>query len=616
MKKSRYIIAVAIVSIVSLQSSICKAQSDSTQSVYNESVIVVGDYNPVLDGVTEKVNIAPAINESSADNTLPAFSYSITPRRISSLSATSSIKAAKVVGSPTRLYDNYLRFGLGHDFASLVDFTPLMDLYYTSTRHDNYAYGARLYHQTDVTTFGTYDDVTPSSDYLGRNRQSITRLDLFGKYILNKEHLFSADLAFDREYGRYYGFSDSMLFDHLALKRDDINYSNYNFAYNNLALNMGAKSLNTDINKLGYDANISMADLWSHYHATQLSMNADASIHYGFPMFRQYKAIAYLRANWQGYKQRFDTPAVATDLPLGYVANTSLPDTVNQGRNLFTVGPYVDFLFNGMKFHVGASLGINGYDSTSSHVNLFPDITVAKSFANNNMSLTLGFKGDYIANDWNSIRLKNPFVEPAPLSMATICNNLYAHFRINFSKKLILNVHADNRFLQNDLYFELNKDYSLNNVFTTYYIDLNTLDLGADFTFVNDEMLTMTLGMDYNLDYNKPKKTPLLYNPNFNAHLDAKVNYKDKWFFTLNTLFLSHMDADYEINPVTGLYDITTTIPARFGLAIGAEYVHSRALSFFVKFDNLTFQRYYIWANYPAPRFNAMVGLTYTIPNQ
>ena len=107
-----------------------------------------------------------------------------------------------------------------------------------------------------------------------------------------------------------------------------------------------------------------------------------------------------------------------------------------------------------------------------------------------------------------------------------------------------------------------------------------------------------------------------LFSPDFEAHLDAEVNYKDKLLFTLQTLFISRVDADYETNPVTGINEVTATLPARFGMGLEVEYLYNRALSFFAKFDNLTFQRYWLWTNYPAPRFNAMVGLTYTIPNQ
>ncbi|MCR5193548.1 MAG: hypothetical protein K6D59_09620 [Bacteroidales bacterium] len=593
------------------------AQSDTTKSQYSESVIVVGDYNPVLDGVGEKVNEAPAVNENADAELQPSFSYSITPIRISTLTATSGLKAAKVVASPTKLYNNYLRFGLGHDFASFVDFNPLVDLYYTSTRHDNYSYGARLYHQTDITTFGKKDDLLLLPDYYGRDRHTNTSLDLFGKYILNKKHLFSANLLFDREYGRYYGFSDSMLFATKTLTRDDISFSDYAFAYNNVALGFGAQSLNTDVNKLGYDASLSMADFWSRYDNSQLSLDFDGAIHYGFPMFSKYKAVAYLRTHWQAFKQKSDAVEEFSSLPLGYDTLLPLPDQFSLGRHLFSLNPYVDFLFNGFKFHAGLILGFNAYDDTAATThNLLPDIAVTKTFSNNAISLTAGFKGDYNANDWNSIRLQNPYVAPAPNSLATVDNNLYAHLRFNFSKKLQLNVTVDNHFLDNKMFFQLDPRYSLGNVFQPYYVNLSILELGTEFSFVNDEMLRLSLGCEYNVDYNVPDNIPLLYDNHFTAFLNADVNYKDKWIFSLQTLFLSSCDADYVINPVTNLPTITNTLPARFGVSFETEYMYSRALSFFAKLDNLTFQRYFLWANYPAQRFNAMLGLTYTIPTR
>ena len=618
MKSSHNIISfVACVALFAIQPISLMAQTDSTKSQYSESVIVVGDYNPVLDGVGEKVNMAPAVNDNVDAELQPSFTYSISPIRISTLTATSGLKAAKVVASPTKLYNNYLRFGLGHDFASFADFNPLVDLYYTSTRHDNYSYGARLYHQTDITTFGKKDELQLLSDYYGRDRHTINSLDLFGKYILNQKHLFSANLLYDREYGRYYGFSDSMLFAHKTLTRDEISYSDYAFAYNNLALNMGAQSLNTDVNKLGYDASISMADFWSRHDNSQLSFSLDGAIHYGFPMFSKYKAVAYLRTQWQAYKQKSDAVEELAALPLGYDTLLPLPDQYAIGRHLFKLNPYVDFLFNGFKFHAGLILGFNAYDDTASTAhNLLPDLVVTKTFSNNAISLTAGFKGDYNANDWNSIRLQNPYVAPAPNSLATVDNNLYAHLRINFSKKLQLNVTADNHFLDNAIYFQLDPRYTLRNVFQPYYVDLSILQFGADFTFVNDEMLSMSLGCTYDIDYNAPDNIPLLYDSPFTAYFNTHVNYKDKLLFSLQTQFLASCDADYVINPVTNLPTITTTLPARFGVAFEAEYVYSRALSFFAKLDNLTFQRYYLWANYPAARFNAMLGLTYTIPTR
>ncbi len=592
-----------------------QAQTDTTRSFYNESVLVVGDYNPVLDGVTEKINVAPVPNDSVAAGLQPRFSYGITPRRMVSTSSTSGIKAANITGTNTRLYNNYLRFGLGHDFAAFADFEPLADLYYTSTRHDNYAYGIRLFHHTDVSSYGGWDTAAPAGDHFLRDRHSLTRLNLFGKYILHKKHLFDAALAFDREYSRWYGVSDSLYKSVAGTGAPLLSGSDVATAYNNLAFNLGARSLHIDVNQLGYEAHLAMGSFWSRYDYAQRSLALDGAVHYGFPMFSKYKAIAYLHADWTGYRHITHAQASLADCPAGFVG-TPLTDTV-EGRHLFNIGPYVDFLFNGFKFHAGMVFGFNGYnDPAATSHNLFPDLVVTKTFMGDAMSLTAGFQGGYRANDWNYIRQQNPYVMQAPVTRATVDNNLYAHLRFNFSKKLILNIHVDNHFLKDELFFQLSPLYQYDNVFEAYYLDLDNLILGADFTFVNDEMITMTLGGDYNVFYGLADgAVPPLYVPDLTLRLDTRVNYRDKWYFTLEAAYVTAADARVALNGA-GVLKVTEQLPAHFGMGLGAEYVHSRALSFFARIDNLPCMRHYYWANYPAPRFGAMLGLTYTIPTK
>lgn len=573
------------------------AQSDSTRIGLNSSVVVQVDYNPVLEGVSEKINVAPAINDNIADD-LPRFSYSITPRRISSMTSSKGPKAGKVTGLYSTIYNNYMRFGLGHDFAGFLDFKPMADLYYMSTRKEEYAYGVRFFHNTDISSFGKRDETTPSPNYFGRNLYSLTQLSAFGKYILNKKHLFSAELAFEREKSHYYGFSDSTCFAVLGMRRNDIDLADWAMAYKNLGLNLAAKSLNTDVNKPGYALSLDMADFWYMSHFSQRSLDFDANVHYGFPVFEKYKGIVYFHTNWQGYKQSSSQPGVEVG-----------------GRHVLTVNPYVDFLFNGFKVHAGFALGFNGYDSTeaTSH-NFFPDIIVSKQLMGEAVSLTAGFQGRYIVNDWNAIRNMNIYTVMGPKTMATVDNNLYAHFRMSFSKWLILNVNIDNHFMKNAIFFRLDNAATLHNKYTPYYKDVNELCLGAELSFINEGRITISLGAEYSPNYGSDETlVPILYNPDFSAHLGSVINYKNKLFFTLRTEFISACDAQFEYSP-SGVVTITDRLPARLGAAVGAEYIYSSAVSFFARMDNINTTRFYHWANYPESRFNFMVGLTYTFP--
>ncbi len=120
---------------------------DTVNGVYNERVVVVGSFKPVLEE-TQKVNVAPAITDT-APQLQHNFSYQITPKRLTSLFVPTRIKAARVIGEPTtRLYNNYLKLGLGNYWS------PLLEAYYNSTRNKTMTYRGYLNHRSSWGTTG------------------------------------------------------------------------------------------------------------------------------------------------------------------------------------------------------------------------------------------------------------------------------------------------------------------------------------------------------------------------------------------------------------------------------------------------------------------------------
>ena len=53
--------------------------------------------------------------------------------------------------------------------------------------------------------------------------------------------------------------------------------------------------------------------------------------------------------------------------------------------------------------------------------------------------------------------------------------------------------------------------------------------------------------------------------------------------------------------------------PAHFNLNLSAEYRYSKILSFWTKFNNISYNRYYEWSYYPSQRFLLMLGFTYSL---
>ena len=252
MKTPITIIAFLVVALASLP--VAKAQRDS--NVYNERVVVTSRYRPVVEE-TQKINVAPTITDTVA--TMPkTFTYDISTRRLTSLYEPSRIKAARIIGEPaTKLYNNYIKLGFGNYLS------PLAEVYFNSLRNDNKTYGIRATHRSSWGTIGkaAAEGEPPSSDHYGQAPFSLTDLTLFGKLITNKHLQLSADLGYQNDFSRYYGFSDSTLFSNLHLVRDSIEKSLYRTVYNTVSANVGIKTLNTDVRALGYEANVNVTDL-------------------------------------------------------------------------------------------------------------------------------------------------------------------------------------------------------------------------------------------------------------------------------------------------------------------------------------------------------------------
>ena len=578
---------------------------------YNESVVVRGSYRPDIQP-SEKLNF-PAVVSDSLGRMEHSFVYSIAPTRLKTLYEPTRIKAARIVGEPTtRLYNNYLRLGMGNYWS------PLADLYWSSTRDRLKTYGIRVNHRSSWASLPPLWALSgPSLGPLYPYQANQTGVTLFGKYIVADKLQLSSDLSYEHDHNLYYGFSDSILSAVLGQSRDSISTSDYRASYNVATWNFGVSNMQLDVNKLGYAAKVHLSDLWATYGRNEFHLNLSGNVHYGFNIKNHYKGVAYMNIEWDGFANRINHNG---QMPLGYgFVNTSsgyitLPaptDTVRSHRNIVKINPYVDFDFRGLNFHAGFTTAWDGFSDTAVAFRLFPDVVASKKLMKDNLVLSLGLTGGIDANSWNTIRIINPYIAPDADRKATSHYDFAFHARWSISKKLEANAEVALQIMDNDLTFSLDRLYGLENVYKPLYIDNNRFVCGGTITFVNDEMLTMRAGghyyhySDLKDDGNALALTEMPYRPNWDALLAADVNYKDKWFFHLEGQLLGKMFGDNG-----------DVLPMRYGVNVEIEYRHNRALSFFLKMDNLAFQRYWLWSNYPSQRGLFTLGLTYTIPHK
>lgn len=582
MRKFRYIYcAVAVL----FSSTIVVAQNEE-EEVYNENVVVISGYQPVLQK-TERINVVHRITDTA--NMKVDFNYKLYPHRLFSLYAPERINAARLVGEPSaKLYKSYIKLGMGNYMS------PLADLYFNSLKNKSLNYSARVYHNSSWWSLKDY----------GSNWYSNTDVDLFGKYMW-KNKVLSANVFYNNDYNLYYGFTDSTLNTiYPNLDRDDLEKSDYSQVYNYVGANVDFRTSNKKIEDLYYQVALGIYNFSDHYASNEFCFKMNADLHYGFAWFGNEKEILGMQVAWDLYSNTVDTMIY----PYAFKGISSI-DSIKEKEHLLKIHPYFKFKLYGFDLDAG----LNVFVSTSNKVKLKPHIILSQDFSDETLHFSIGAVGDAIRNGWQNLRIENPYVAPHTETATTYTNKYFLEGKFALMNNLDLGLALAYQTFTNAPVFMIDTNYALGNVYSPIYIDYDMLQVG----FNSKYRLSENLGLAFSANYYRyflPEKSPIqemLYKPNFDLDLGAFYSYNDKIIVSLNTILLGKMNG---LNIENNEY-VYEKMPIKYGIDLNVEYRYTKALSFFATFDNVAFQRYFYWTNYPSQKFRVMFGLTYTIPS-
>ncbi|MBL7857628.1 MAG: hypothetical protein JNM57_08055 [Cyclobacteriaceae bacterium] len=156
-----------------------------------------------------------------------------------------------------------------------------------------------------------------------------------------------------------------------------------------------------------------------------------------------------------------------------------------------------------------------------------------------------------------------------------------------------------------------------------WYFFTNTNEDQAKFNTIYDKGLTKRSNLYASLGFTEANRAKFLlrgdyfayttdkveeawHRPTYKLTLDASYNVYDKILLTANLITQGGMKAR---EPVTL---ITTKLDAAFDLNAGVEYLFSDSFSFFVKFNNITSNKYPVFLNYPVRGFQVLGGITWS----
>ncbi len=173
----------------------------------NKEVYVVRPYEPTLSDAT-KYNFLPSV--SNLETTIPAFRYSITPRRLENSFEPEPIKAAKTVTtSLPKIYNSWLKLGFGNYT------TPLAEFNISNLRSKEYSYGVFMHHKSSQGKITLQNDNRVKAGYVENNAH------VYGKRFFSGSTL-SGDLRFDQYAFSYYGYNTDILPGPIKLDNDSV----------------------------------------------------------------------------------------------------------------------------------------------------------------------------------------------------------------------------------------------------------------------------------------------------------------------------------------------------------------------------------------------------------
>ena len=565
------IIKLKILIAIILVPNLGLAQNDTM--FFDESIIIKAEFEPVVNEVY-KILESPSIIDTNFPT--PRLSYDIINKIYPANIELEALNAAKVRGEPLdMLYKGNIRAGIG------TYLTPYLDLSYSETRNRTLLYSANLRH---------YSSLWSIKDY-GKSHFANTDLNLYGKKLWDK---FSVDarLYYENSNNYYYGFLKDSL-------DQEIDPKDYKTSWNRIGFKTTYSSLYRSPSSIHHLLSFSLDNLKGRYGNEELSTHLFAKASTVFRLFGSELQNVGLIFD---YVHRFDKFSIDGYGEAPYFHSLPLPDSLSNNKyntGIINVMPYLDFKIK--KFSLHTSLAFNPEFGQKSFFGLFPTILVNFPIAKDILSFEGGVTGRYQRISLNTHRQENPYISPMQELHSTLSTRFYAKLNSNLMPSLFLSAEAGYENINNHHFYDFDPYAELGNMFKIVYDDADRVYAKVNLSYnylkvlnLRGEFLYQTYSVD-SLEF-------AYYKPNVITTVYLDYNISPSFMLTLYPSFKTKSKAmfageEVEISPIVDLN-------------LSLNYKYNSQTNFFLRLNNLAFQRYYEYYNYPSQRFMAMIGLS------
>ena len=552
------------------------SQDRENDTIKTDVVNVVKPYSPTISDAF-KVKETPTINDEET-MTKKEVKYNIFSFPVASTFAPAKGKAADVdKAKKEKLFDNYASVGVG------TYTTILGELYLNHALNNTESVGGYInHHSSQGGIEGLYLD-----DSFSDSKININYKNNLSTYSWNVE------AGYQYQKFNWYGI-DQTVYD-----QSDADQIDPKHAFNT-----------------------------AHFGA---EINFDpAIINNGSFLFRRFSDDQGSGENRLVVKTDFDFELgdhnMATDIKLDYLSgsfdrNYLTTDELKYGNFQLGISPSYQIKEDDLTVNFGASFFyFNDTEASQNKFYIFPKINASYRLVDEILIAYGGIGGDLIQNSYYGFAQENPFVSPTLFIQPT--NQQYNGFiglKGKLSNSMSYNLRGsyynekDKALYKNNLaYIDPidNEDYFYGNSFGIVYDDVTTLNLFGELNVDVNRSFTLGIKAEY-FAYDVDMEEQAWNLPDFKGSLFMDYQIDEHWFMGANLYYVG--ERKDESNIVDGL-DMTTnqvTLDSYFDANAHLGYKINDQFSVYAKANNIADQDYQRYLNFPVQGIQFLAGATY-----
>lgn len=561
------------------QEAITDTTNKTTRTNLNESVIISAQFDPI---VNEAMKLSENPNIFDTTFKVPDFKYEIINKVYPTQIRIEEIKPARVKGEPvSMLYNGNIKAGIG------TYLTPYFEGLYSETRNRTFLYSIHARHYSSHWSIKDY----PTSHFANND------INLYAKKIWDKFYV-DAKVYYNNSINYYYGFNND------SIKLKD---KNFRALWHNVGFKTTYSSLYRNDNSLHHWVSLGVENLSSKWSSNELTFFLMGDANKQFELFNKEKQVLGVKINYKHSFFKYDIKNIYTApyylnqlYPLLNFNTEGLVGNPTYNTGIVEIKPYFDFKIS--RFQLHTALNFSPEFGKKSDFRLLPTAIVYFPIIPKKLYFQGGIEGNVERIALNSFRIENPYVSPFLQIKPTTKINLFAKLNSNIND-MGISVEGGIQNIYNH-HFYVNDTLSYyKNMFSIVYDDVVRFYAKGHFEYNIAKTLSLMLDMQYQT-FKMKRLDFAYYQPAFTTSLSLQYIVAKKLIIDFAPTFKTGVKAIYmgEEKKLDPIVDIN----------LNAQYIYSNQLSFFLKLNNLAFQRYEQYYSYPSQRFMGMIGASFS----